>query len=362
LDGISVVKMTDSFTKARSMNFPRQVIAGHNCIEGVGTMCEEFGLKGTALIVTGPTTGALAARQVRDLLVASKYDVQEIVVGEATQQNLVKVEEVTKDVKASFLLGVGGGSKIDLAKLASANLKKPFLSVPTSASHDGLASPRASIKDGGNSLSLNAAVPMGVVADTAMIVKAPYRLLAAGCADVISNTTAVLDWQLADRLRSDTFSSSAANLAKYAADSIIENAASIKPNLEESVWVAIRPIIISGISMAVAGSSRPTSGSEHMFSHTLDKIAPGKALHGEQCGVGSIMMMYLHGGDWQRIRDTLQRIGAPTTAKELGVSREELIEALVHANEVRKDRYTILGDRGLTPDAAERLAMLTNVI
>jgi glycerol-1-phosphate dehydrogenase [NAD(P)+] len=344
------------------MNFPRQVLAGHGCVGQTGTVCEEFELKGTVLMVTGPTTGRLAAGLVRESLEQSKYDVQQVEVGPATQQNLVKVEEVVKDVKASFLIGVGGGSKIDLAKLASLNLKMPFLSVPTSASHDGIASPRASIKDGGNSLSLHAKVPMGVIADTALIVKAPYRLLASGCADVISNSTAIMDWQLAERLRSEDFSSSAANLAKYAAESIIENAAAIKPNLEESVWVSIRPIIISGISMAVAGSSRPTSGSEHMFSHLLDKIAPGKALHGEQCGVGSIMMMYLHGGDWQRIRSALQLIGAPTSASELGVTGEQLKEALVHAHELRKDRYTILGDRGLTPDAAERLARITKVI
>ncbi len=354
--------MLDGFTKTRAMNFPRQVLAGHDCIGQIGDMCENFGLKGTALIVTGPTTGALAAHHVKDALVQKKYDVQQVEVGVATQQNLVKVEEIAKDVKASFLLGVGGGSKIDLAKLASANLKMPFISVPTSASHDGLASPRASIKDGGNSLSLNASVPLGVIADTALIVKAPYRLLASGCADVISNTTAVLDWELAVRLRTEDFSSSAANLARYAAESIIDNAAGIKPNLEESVWVAIRPIIISGISMAVAGSSRPTSGSEHMFSHLLDKIAPGKALHGEQCGVGSIMMMYLHGGNWQRLRDALQMVGAPTSSKELGVSEDQLIEALVHAHEIRKDRYTVLGDRGLTPDAAQRLARITKVV
>jgi glycerol-1-phosphate dehydrogenase [NAD(P)+] len=354
--------MLDSFTKTRGMSFPRQVLAGHGCVDQIADVCEDFELKGTALIVTGPTTGTLAAKTVRDLLVGKKFDVHQVEVGFATQQNLVRVEEIAKDVKANFLLGVGGGSKIDLAKLASMNLKIPFLSVPTSASHDGIASPRASIKDGGNSLSLNAKVPMGIIADTSLIVKAPYRLLASGCADVISNTTAILDWQLADRLRSDDFSSSAANLAKYAAESIIENAYAIKPNLEESVWVVIRPIIISGISMAVAGSSRPTSGSEHMFSHILDKIAPGKALHGEQCGVGSIMMMYLHGGDWRRIQKALRMIGAPTSAKELGVTNEQLIEALVHAHEIRKDRYTILGDRGLTPDSAERLAKLTEVI
>ncbi|HUV60998.1 MAG TPA: NAD(P)-dependent glycerol-1-phosphate dehydrogenase [Thermoplasmata archaeon] len=353
---------TDGFTKAKAMHFPRQVLAGHDVVREIGQMSKDFELDGPVLLVTGTTTGNLAAKLVASILEEHGYEVHTITVGEASRDNLVKVEEHTKEVGASFLIGVGGGSKIDLAKLASGNLRMPFLSVPTSASHDGIASPRASIKDGGNSLSLNASVPLGVVADTALIVKAPYRLLASGCADVISNTTAVLDWELASRLRGEFFSSSAANLAKYAAESIIENASAIKPNLEDSVWVAIRPIIISGISMAVASSSRPTSGSEHMFSHVLDKAAPGKALHGEQCGVGSIMMMYLHGGDWERLREALRQIGAPTSAEELGIPAEQVIDALVHAHEIRKDRYTILGDRGLTPDAAERLAGITKVI
>ena len=353
---------TDSFTKARAMHFPRQVLAGHDVVKEVGQMSKDFELDGPALVVTGTTTGNLAAKRVSEVLTDHEYEVHTITVGDASKDNLVKVEDTTKEVGASFLVGVGGGSKIDLAKLASCNLEMPFLSVPTSASHDGIASPRASIKDGGNSLSLNASVPLGIVADTALIVKAPYRLLASGCADVISNTTAVLDWELAARLRGEFFSSSAGNLAKYAAEAIIENASAIKPNLEDSVWIAIRPIIISGISMAVASSSRPTSGSEHMFSHVLDKAAPGKALHGEQCGVGSIMMMYLHGGDWERIREALRMIGAPTNAEELGISPEQIVDALVHANEIRKDRYTILGDRGLTSDAAERLARITKVV
>jgi glycerol-1-phosphate dehydrogenase [NAD(P)+] len=99
-----------------------------------------------------------------------------------------------------------------------------------------------------------------------------------------------------------------------------------------------------------------------MFSHALDVIAPGKALHGEQCGVGCIMMMYLQGGDWMRIRTALQKIGAPTSAKELGISNEKVIEALVTAHTMRKDRFTILGNLGLTHEAAEKLAIITKVI
>jgi glycerol-1-phosphate dehydrogenase [NAD(P)+] len=350
------------FTKARYMLFPRNVLVGHGVIDLVSSICKDFKLCGTGLLVTGSKTRKVAGDPIRESLVKNGYDIHIIDTDEATRENLLKVEQIAKEVKASFLLGVGGGSKIDLAKMAAKDLNLEFLSIPTSASHDGIASGRASIKNNSVPLSLDAKVPLGVIADTNVIVKAPYRLLAAGCADVISNSTALKDWEFARRMRNEEFSRSAYELANYTAQTIIDNADLIRPNLEESVWIAIRPIIISGISMSVAGSSRPTSGSEHMFSHALDVIAPGKALHGEQCGVGCIMMMYLHGGDWMRIRTALQKIGAPTSAKELGISDEKVIEALCTAHTIRKDRFTILGNLGLTPEAAEKIATITKVI
>jgi glycerol-1-phosphate dehydrogenase [NAD(P)+] len=99
-----------------------------------------------------------------------------------------------------------------------------------------------------------------------------------------------------------------------------------------------------------------------MFSHMLDCIAPGKALHGEQCGVGAIMTMYLHGGDWELIRHALKMIGAPISAKELNIPKKKIIQALMGAQTIRPDRYTILGEQGLTEDAAKKLAKITGVI
>ncbi len=350
------------FIKARSMLFPRNVLAGHGVLDSIPDVCRDFGLRGTGVIVTGNLTKRLAADKVSDVMNDAGFDIQFSIVGEASYANIERVEKVCKESDAGFLMAVGGGSKIDLCKMAAKDMGLAFLSVPTSAAHDGIASGRASIRNENGSKSLEAKVPLGVVADTGVIVKAPYRLLAAGCADVISNTTALMDWEFAKRMRNEEFSRSAYALASYTSETIIENADLIKPNMEESVWIAIRPIIISGISMSVAGSSRPTSGSEHMFSHALDLIAPGNALHGEQCGVGAIMMMYLHGGDWNRIRNALRRIGAPVNARELGVNEEQVIEALLSAHQIRKDRFTILGHSGLTRRAAERIAEITEVI
>ena len=162
-------------------------------------------------------------------------------------------------------------------------------------------------------------------------------------------------------MKGEYYSSFAAALAKTAAELLIENAKYIKPGIEEAVWIAVKSMIVSGVAMSVANSSRPASGAEHMFSHALDRIAPGKAMHGEQCGVGAIMMMYLHGGDWEAIRDALREIGAPTTAKELGIAKKYIIKALTMAHKMRPDRYTILGTDGITREAAEKLVKVTGV-
>jgi glycerol-1-phosphate dehydrogenase [NAD(P)+] len=354
--------MEELFTKAKAMEFPRRIIAGHAALEAIPGMCREFLLDGPALVVTGPATRRVAGQLVADMLTDAAYDVDIIEVGPATVEAVANVKQRSNELDTDFLVGVGGGSKIDVAKLAAFQTGCPFVSVPTSAAHDGIASPRASIKgDEDSNVSFTASVPMGVVADTSIIIKSPWRLLAAGCADVIANTTAVMDWELAHRLKHEEYSTSAATLSKMVAQVIVDNAPHIKPTLEESAWIMIKPVLVSGVSMSIAGNSRPSSGSEHMFSHALDQIAPGRALHGEQCGVGTILSMALHGGDWERISNALATIGAPTSIKGLNITKEELIETMTTAHEIRS-RYTILGESGITEKAAERIATMTRVI
>ncbi|MFZ0892395.1 MAG: NAD(P)-dependent glycerol-1-phosphate dehydrogenase [Thermoplasmata archaeon] len=358
----SPVGLDSPFGKSRSMIFPRVVLAGHGVLQELGATCTQFDFPSRGVVITGAKTAVLAGNRAASILKDSGFEVATLLAKESTPDEVDRLEKEVRSVDARFLVAAGGGSKIDITKVIAARLKIPFVSVPTSAAHDGISSPRASLRDPNSTTSVQAVVPIGVIADTSVIVQAPFRLLASGCADVISNTTAVLDWKLAARLRNEEYSSTAATLSEYTAQEIIDRAGLIKPNLEESVWIAIRPMIMAGIAMSVAGSSRPCSGSEHLFSHALDRGARQPSLHGEQCGVGSIMMMYLHGGDWGRLRSALRTIGAPTTARELGVTAQEVIDALVAAHQIRPERYTILGDNGLSRDAAERLATVTGVI
>ncbi len=352
----------ESFSKTKVMELPRNVVVGHGALHQVGEVCQALKLGKKALLVADETTRKIAGTTVEKELVARKIKTSVFLIPDATWEEVREGEERIRKGSFDFALGVGGGRAIDVAKCASFNAGVPFVSVPTAASHDGVVSSRASIQKDGERVSLAAQTPIAVIMDTGVIAESPFRLLAAGCGDIIANLAAVKDWALARNLRNEYYSSYAAALSELAARLVIENASTIKPRLEESAWFVCKALVSSGVAMSIAGSSRPASGSEHKFSHALDRIAKKPALHGEQCGVGTIMMMYLHSANWQEVREALLTIGAPTTARALGVTDEEVLQALVHAHEINKERYTILGDEGLTLEAAERLAKITKVI
>lgn len=351
----------EEFDKFKNIQLPRNVAVGNDALEKIGDICDHLKLDRNALIICDSTTKKIAGSRVQEILEDMDYSIKIKEISEANQKT---VDELVEDdnEKFDFFLGVGGGRSIDVAKYSSHLSDIPFLSVPTASSHDGIASGRASIERNGDKISVPAQTPLAVVADTGIIANSPPRLTAAGCGDIISNSTAVLDWKLAKRLRAEPYSSYAANLSELTADLLIKNADSIKPGLQESAWLVVKALVSSSVAMSIAGTSRPASGSEHKFSHALDRLVDKPALHGEQCGVGTIIMMYLHGGDWKKIKNTLQAVGAPTTARGLELSEEEVVNALVHAPEIRPERYTILGSRKMNRDAAEEAARETGVI
>jgi glycerol-1-phosphate dehydrogenase [NAD(P)+] len=350
------------FDKSTWIRLPRNVVVGHGVLSETTDAIAELHLNGRPLLVTSPTARQVAAERVAEGFTASGAEPATVVVEQASFTAVERVIETARAEEAGFLVGVGGGKPIDIAKMASDSLDVGFVSVPTAASHDGIVSGRGSVPEGDARHSVAAEPPLAVVADTEIIADAPWELTTAGCADIISNYTAVRDWQLANRLQNVEYSEYAGALSQMTAEMLVDNADSIKQGLEESAWVVVKALVSSGVAMSIAGSSRPASGAEHLFSHQLDRIAPDTALHGHQVGVGSILTEYLHTGEtgrWRNIRDALSRIGAPTTADELGIEADAIIEALTSAHEIR-DRYTILGN-GMNEAAAREVAGVTGV-
>ena len=352
-DAIKLLK-PKVFDKSKWMQLPRDVVIGHDVFGQIPSVCEDLKLGNSALLISGKGTMGVAGNNVRRVMDAL-YTVKPFLAEEISIPVIKRAQKAATGL--DFVIGVGGGRVIDTAKIVSYNLDLPFISIPTAASHDGIASSRASVPTVEGHASLDAHPPIAIVADTGIIASAPHRLLAAGCADVISNYTAILDWELAHRVKGEPMSEYAIALSKMTAEILMKNAHLIKPNQEQSAWFVTKALVSSGVAMSIAGSSRPASGGEHKFSHALDKLAPGKALHGESCGIGTIISMYLHGGDWRSIRSSLKSIGAPVTPAELGIDDAIAVEALLMAKTIRPERFTIF-DMGLTRESAQNLVQM----
>lgn len=343
------------------MQLPRAVMVGSDTIREINSLISETKLKGMVMVISDKNTFKIAGKEIADT-VSKEYDLVTEVVDGASIENVNFIVNQARKIKTDFFIGVGGGSVIDVAKMAAQETSKEFISVPTAASHDGIASSRASIKHEHGSVSTPAIAPLGVLADTKVIMGAPKRLLSAGCGDIISKYTAVKDWELAHEIKGEYVSEYATALSLMTAKIIINSSEKIIEGTENGVRKVVKALISSGVAMSIAGSSRPGSGSEHKFSHALDRISPKSGLHGEQCGLGSIIMMYLHGGDWRSIRTTLQSVGAPTTASELGIDDNIILEAMMEAKKIRPHRYTIIEHINYSRRMAREVLKKTGVI
>jgi glycerol-1-phosphate dehydrogenase [NAD(P)+] len=191
-----------------------------------------------------------------------------------------------------------------------------------------------------------------------LLSEAPLRLLASGCGDLVAKLTAVKDWELARDEKNEYFGTYAANLAYMSAKIILEGSDKLLHKKKEfGIRTIVEALISAGVAACIAGSSRPCSGAEHLFSHALEyTVGQNCGLHGERVGLGTIMMAKLHGLDWERIVKTLKNVGAPTKAKQIKINEDQVVRSLLTAQSLRPDRYTILSKLKLDRRSALELA------
>ena len=343
---------------SHTMELPRQIVIGEKNIEDVGEFLANLANPRKVSLVSGDQVKKIVYdRLVRSLRKSKIQNVWHRSINNDIKSTKKTQRDISKD-KSDLIIGIGGGRSVDIAKMIAFNLKKPFVSIPTSASHDGIASPFVSLR-GDKPHSIIATAPLGVFVDVEILKKAPKKLLASGCGDLMAKVTAVRDWELARDDVGEYFGTYAANLASMSAKIVIENS---KNRKKPDVRMIVEALISSGVAACIAGSSRPCSGAEHLFSHALDYLVPGVGLHGEKCGIGSILISKLQGQEWKKIANTLRSVGAPTTAKQIGLKPEILAKALVMAPSLRPERYTILNKVKMTEEKAIALAKSTEVL
>jgi glycerol-1-phosphate dehydrogenase [NAD(P)+] len=229
-----------------------------------------------------------------------------------------------------------------MAKYAASLSGLPMVAVATSLAHDGIASPVASLEEGGRKGSFGVQMPIAVVVDLDYVRRSDPDMRRSGIGDTISNLSAIADWRLAGAERGEPVDGVAVTFARLAATSVLLREDGID---DDDFLIALaEALVLSGLAMATAGSSRPCSGSDHEILHAIDHLYPGTARHGELAGAASLFTSFLRGdeGMVRAIDSCLCRHGLPRTPEDLGLTREQFAVAVHHAPMTRPDRYTIL--------------------
>ena len=125
------------FGKSKWIRLPRSVVLGHGVLDRTVEAVDELYLDGRPLIVTSPTPRELAGDRLVAAFEAAGADPAVVTVETATFGAVEEVLETAVSVDAGFLIGLGGGKPIDIAKMAADERNCGFVSVPTAASHDG---------------------------------------------------------------------------------------------------------------------------------------------------------------------------------------------------------------------------------
>ena len=345
---------------SHTMELPRKIVVGEKNIANIGNFLKSLKNTKKVSLISGSNVKKIVQKKIQKYFDLAKIENIWYLAKTNDTKSIRDIEKKVSQNKSDLIIGIGGGRSVDIAKMIGFNLTLPFVSVPTSASHDGIASPFVSIK-GDKPHSLVTTAPLGVFVDVDIMKRAPKKLLASGCGDLIAKITAVRDWQLSRDKTGEYYGRYSADLASMSAKILMESSERFsKKGLD--VREIVEALISAGVASCIAGSSRPCSGAEHLFSHAVDKLEPGVGLHGEKCGIGTIMMAKLQGQDWKKIVNTLKNVGAPTTAKEIGLKSTTLVKALMIAQSLRPERYTILNEVNMTEKKAITLAKSTKVL
>jgi glycerol-1-phosphate dehydrogenase [NAD(P)+] len=325
---------------ASSIEIPAILKVGNGALSEIGTYMKDACFS-QVVIYFGNGLIDLFGTKVMESLKASDIEVLEY-----REIDTVDIKDIIKMAfaipnKTRAVIAIGGGKVIDAGKYAAFLKNLPFISVPTSSSSDGFSSASASLIVEGRRNSVPARLAYGIIVDTDVIRTAPEKFIYSGIGDMVSKITAIYDWVYESELGYSQLNDFAVMIAKKAVNSFVRTP---YQSIKDEVFLKelLDSLSMSGIANEIAGSSAPTSGSEHLISHALDKMLENPQLHGIQVGVATYIMAVVQNHRYVRINTVLNETGFWNYVATLGMKKEDFVKAIDLAPTIKPHRHTYL--------------------
>jgi len=277
----------------------RRFLIERGAINAVTDLLNDLKLGNKAFLLADPTTFEVAGRRVEGILEGSGIRVNTYVLPEHPRANEDTVALVGDAyTESDVIISCGSGTITDLAKNLANDQGIPIVAVATAPSMNGYASSVVALMGNGVKTTRPVRPAVAVIADLDVMARAPMEMIRAGLGDALAKPVCNADWKLASLIRGNHFCETASELVRDLESGYVESAADIGSRDFNVLRTLIEALLYSGVSMVLAGSTAPTSGGEHLISHTLDMRASIKGVspdfHGAQVGVATLITSQLY--------------------------------------------------------------------
>jgi glycerol-1-phosphate dehydrogenase [NAD(P)+] len=255
------------------------------------------------LLIADQNTWTAAGEAVSEALAAS-HSVECCLLRDDASGHVHASADLVEDILAAYgdeydgLAAVGSGTVNDLTKAVAHRRERPYFVVATAASMNGYTSAIVALLEDGLKTTSTADPPVAVFADPQVLVDAPGELTLAGLGDLVSKPFCGCDWKIASLVRREYHCDVPDQLLSVPFANALEVFPWLVNRDPEAITLLFRMLLVSGLSMAVTGTSSPASGAEHLLSHYWDMIRLRDGmplnLHGAQVGVGSVVIHRLY--------------------------------------------------------------------
>lgn len=319
--------------------------AGSGKVSEIAGTLTEAGISGKILYLADPRVDSIYGDKVRPQIEAAGK-IREASIEDNTIAFAMRLAERVIATDIDCIAVMGGGRTLDVGKYAAFVSKRPVLSIPTTLAHDGIASPVAVLKRQDNKpKSLGCAMPSMIILDTDFVSSCPPELIKAGIGDTISNYMALKDWDFAVSRGRDVMNGYAYMMSRTSLDVLMKT--QFENICPEFIDVLANSLMLSGIAMEFAGSSRPVSGSEHLFSHALDYFCKKQNLHGFNVALGTIAVLKLIRDDYSAVLNYLRKFEVDINPVHMEIDEDTFVYCMQHAVEMRNNRFTYLHELDL---------------
>ena len=276
------------------------VLIGAGAIAELPRLLLDIGIK-SAFVFADKNTYSAAGRDVVDVLKSAGIITKEYVFSSdrvEPSESFVGLAMMSFDPSLDMIVAVGSGVINDISKIVANISGKKYAIVATAPSMDGYASATSSMSVGGLKTSLPSKCADIIIGDTDVLRNAPMKMLISGLGDMLAKYVALCEWRISEIINGEPVLYNVVDMVRTSLKKCVDNAPGLLLRDETATAAVFEGLVLCGLAMKLAGTSRPASGIEHYLSHIWDmrgeEFKTPTDLHGIQCAVGTYIAVTIY--------------------------------------------------------------------